>query len=162
MCLKDFSVNLEWDEVEECFVGYGWKKMKCLDANGNISVPRMKKNVGGVDLGNYWFEAKGHKDNKGIRNESIIGTEMFGQTYFPGFHIFRDFEDAKNYPYISGPQVGIVKVKFTELITVGTNWTGTPSKDYLQGSYGVCYAAKYIKLLNVYDEETNGDDSLCA
>lgn len=49
MCLKDFSVNLEWDEAEQCFVGYGWKKMICLDANGNISIPRMKKNVGGVN-----------------------------------------------------------------------------------------------------------------
>lgn len=150
MCLKDFSVNLEWDEAEQCFVGYGWKKMKCLDANGNISIPRMKKNVGGVDLGNYWFEATGSKESKFIDNGIRISTENY-KSYFPGFHIFKDYEDAKNYPYLISPDSAVVQVKFAELITVGTNWTGTIKSQYSSGSYGVCYVAKYIKVLDVYD-----------
>lgn len=146
MCLEAVKFQMYWDKKEQCFVGYGYKKMKCLDANGRLNGSRLKKYMNAIQLENGWFEAVGSKFGSHINNSNVVMCDNTIQEYFPGFHIFRDIEDAKSYPHVNGSGVGIVQVKFSELIAAGTNYAGHENSIK---KFGSCYVSKYMKIVGV-------------
>lgn len=157
MCLENLNFQMTWDKKDKRFVGYGYKKLCCVDANGRLSAPRLKKYMNAIQLENGWFEAIGSKKGSLVDNNHLVMCDDTPQEYFPGFHIFRDAEDAVSYPHIYGAGTGIIKVKFSELIATGTNYAGY--RDSVK-RFGVCYVAKYMKIVGICQLDSKG--KLCV
>lgn len=131
MCLESVQLNLEYNEEEKDFVGYGYKSLILCDKTGriNFSVPTIKK---------HWTEAKCDLYVKRVNPLLSKTRSCNNKEYWPGFHIFLDIEDAKKYNTCGT----IVKVMFKGVTSFGYNQSGT-------NKCGKCVVSRYAKIVEI-------------
>lgn len=143
MCLKNVDLNLTFNGKE--FVGKGYKSYHIEDI----------RNLGR----GKWIQAKGcgfasaFKTSRS-RLKNIVNSSGL-EKYFPGFHIFLEYEDAlsynaasKNSAYNSTRQ--LVKVKYKGVTGFGTNKAG-------YSGYKPCVIALFMKIEKVYSIKETQD-----
>lgn len=136
MCLKSTKDGfaLEYDSNVKDFVGYGYKILEEVVYN------KYKR----------WKEAKGNKFDENLYAlKAEVNTSDNKSVYYPGFHIFINKEDARNYRHAEyGSKV--VKVKYRGVVAFGTNEVDFINKNiYGNKTYGPCVIARYMKLVEV-------------
>jgi hypothetical protein len=132
MCLHETQLVLTWDKNAKAYVGEGYKNLP-------------KEKVGRLGR---WQEAIGNSSGYGKPEElrSRFQTTDTSKVYHPGFHIFLNEQDAREYKYgkLSNE---IVKVKFKVVLAFGTN-----EVNYKSGvgmAYGPCVIAQYMKPVEI-------------
>jgi hypothetical protein len=130
MCLKSVDVALEWDARDKDYVGYGYKnisKYEFTAAPFHIELRPSSKR---------WKKATG-------KNRGMFDTIKSSgkKRYVPGFHIFLNLEDAKNY---SGSL--LVKVKYKGILAFGKNTNSVSSAGK------PCVIAKDMKIVEIIPE----------
>ena len=114
MCLKTTELALHWDEEEQTYVGTGYKTYDGLNHNWN-----------GINfkIGKWFnFNPKNWKYNNKLSYREFNKYERYceegddNKKYVPGFHIFLEAIDAKNYG-----NAYVYEVMYKNVLGFGTN-----------------------------------------
>lgn len=150
MCLTTADLAISYSLKEKAFVGIGYKKVFMTDSSGRINWSM----VGGK---NKWLEAKGHNplfNNEQFvdkcTTETVLSSKSRNSYYYPGFHIFLDEKDARQYLHGTNTP-SVVKVMYKNIVAFGENFV--TYKNSLTGGkiLGKCVVAEYMKYLEVID-----------
>ena len=143
MCLHSVDFNLSYSEEDGCDIGIGYKLITVMDKNGRLNASVIKSNQlkKSIKLDNGWYEAFGQY-YESQDNDNRIRSDDYKSTYWPGFHIFLEKDDALCYPHLR-PSDSLVKVKFSDVTAFGKNEIVRDGRR----THAQCVIARYIKII---------------
>lgn len=130
MCLTTERLNMVYCPEENDFIGTGYKVIKLFDKLGRLNLSKSK-------IKTKWTEAVGNWDEKKFSSNRIM-PDIGINSYWPGFHIFLNLEDAIKY----STHLTLVEVKYKSVTGFGNNQT----EHHLKGP---CVIARYAKISKI-------------
>lgn len=131
MCLTKVSFTLDENGVG---VGYKLLPAEAFDSKGRFNTSLSKQKGWSKE----WKKIEPRKQKINARDK---------QEYVPGYHIFLNKEDARNYRHSYSDSV-LVKVEFRGIMTLGTNET-------TRDEYGPCIVAKEMRVVEIIGQRGN-------
>lgn len=137
MCLNTVELNLRWSRHAKAYLGTGYKRINDLSLYNKIG---------------RWTRAGGNqysKSEKGVHNELVrvdytnLQMSPDWKEYHPGFHIFLNEDDAKNYMHCYGK---LYQVQFKNVLSFGKNEVNYQPNNY-DRNFGPCVVTEYMRIV---------------